>query len=89
MTLSLDEATIGIDREEFNIAWGAGCHPRFPKSQEAFDIQRFENLLRKTAIVGEIGLDTSSRVPLAFQLRNFRQILEIISKVPRLVVRQS
>jgi TatD DNase family protein len=60
-----------------------GCHPRSPKSQEAFDSQRFEDLLRKAALVGEVGLDTGSRVPLAFQLKNFRQILKIVSEIPR------
>jgi len=85
MTLSLDEAALGINRKEFNIAWGAGCHPRFPKSQEAFDVKRFEDLLEKTAIVGEVGLDAGSRVPLEFQMKNFRQVLEIVSNTPRLV----
>jgi TatD DNase family protein len=85
MTLSLDEAALGIIRNEFNIAWGVGCHPRFAKSQEAFNIRQFESLLEKTAIVGEVGLDAGSHVPLEFQLENFRQILEVISKLPRLV----
>ena len=35
--------------------------------------------------MGEIGLDTGSRVPLELQLKNFREILEIISIQPRLV----
>ncbi len=85
MTLSLDEAALGITHKEFNIAWGVGCHPRFAKSQEAFNIRQFESLLEKTAIVGEVGLDAGSRVPVEFQLKNFRQILEVISKLPRLV----
>ena len=85
MSLSLDEAALGIHRKDSNIAWGAGCHPRFLKSQEAFDAKRFEELLKKTAIAGEVGLDTSSRVPLELQVKNFRQVLEVVSKLPRLV----
>lgn len=85
MTLSLDEATLGISHNEFNITWGVGCHPRFPKSQEAFNVKQFEDLLEKTAVVGEVGLDAGSRVPLELQLKNFRQILEVVSRVPRLV----
>jgi TatD DNase family protein len=85
VTLSLDEAEIGVPREESNILWGAGCHPRFPKAQETFDAKRFERLLEKTALVGEVGLETGSRVPLELQLKNFRSILEIVSKIPRLV----
>ncbi len=84
MTLSLDEAVLGIGRKQSNIMWGAGCHPRFPRSQETFDVKQFEDLLKKTAIVGEIGLDAGSRVPLEFQLKNFRQVLEVVSKFPRL-----
>lgn len=85
MTLSLDEAEIGTSRKESNMTWGVGCHPRFLKSQEAFDVKRFKALLTKTAIIGEVGLDTGSRVPLELQLKNFRQVLEIASEYPRFV----
>jgi len=83
MTLSLDEAALAIRRITPNIAWGAGCHPRFPQAQAAFEIKRFEDIVIGTAIVGEIGLDSGSRVPLELQLKNFRQVLEVISKYPR------
>lgn len=85
MTISPDEAALVVPRKVSNIAWGAGCHPRNSQSQKAFDIKRFGDLLEKTAIVGEIGLDTNSRVPIELQLENFRQILEVVSKLPRLV----
>jgi TatD DNase family protein len=85
MSLSLEEAARVVGRKEPDIAWGTGCHPRFPLSQETFDIKRFGDLLEKTAIAGEIGLDAGSRVPLALQLYNFRQILEVVSRLPRLV----
>ena len=85
MTISLGEAVDGVGCKESNIAWGVGCHPLFQKSQETFDIEKFSSLLEKTAIVGEVGLDTGSRVPLEIQLKNFRQALEIVSRIPRLV----
>jgi len=85
MTLSLGEAVQVLGHQEPNIAWGTGCYPRIPKSQETFDIKRFSDLVTKTAIVGEIGLDTGSRVPLELQLKNFRQMLEVIAKLPCLV----
>jgi hypothetical protein len=69
MTLSLDEAARVVDRAEPQIAWGVGCHPRRRKPQEAFDAERFGELAERTAIVGEIGLDTGARVPLELQLR--------------------
>ncbi len=85
MALSIEETELAVNHKIPNIAWGAGCHPRFPQSQATFDAARFEAVLKKTAIVGEIGLDTGSRVPLELQLKNFREILEIISIQPRLV----
>jgi TatD DNase family protein len=85
MTISLDEAALAVSRKIPNVAWGAGCHPRFPQSQATFDVRRFGDVVEKTAIVGEIGVDTGSRVPLEMQLKNFRQVLEVVSKLPRLV----
>ncbi len=85
MTLSLDEAACCIDRREPTITWGVGCHPRKFKSQESFDAELFRELAKRTAIVGEIGLDTGSRVPIETQLRTFRQALEIVEELPRLV----
>jgi TatD DNase family protein len=85
MTLSLDEAARVIGRCEPIIIWGAGCHPRKPKSQESFDAELFAKLAKRTAIVGEIGLDIGSRVPLETQLKTFRQALEIVHELPRFV----
>ncbi len=85
MTLSLDEASLVVDRYEPNITWGVGCHPRNLKAQKAFNADRFRDLVERTAIVGEIGLDTGSRVPLELQLQNFRQALEVVAETPRLI----
>jgi TatD DNase family protein len=85
MTLSLDEAALVVDRYEPHIAWGVGCHPRNLKAQKTFDAKRFRELVERTSIVGEIGLDTGSRVPLDVQLQTFRQSLEIVAELPRLV----
>ncbi len=85
MTLSLDEAAHAAGQRDLPIAWGVGCHPRFPQAQQAFDAGRFRELAARTAIVGEIGLDTGSRVPLDTQLRVFRQALEVVADLPRLV----
>jgi TatD DNase family protein len=85
MTLSLDEAALVVDRYEPHITWGVGCHPRKLKPQEAFNAERFGELAERAAIVGEIGLDTGSRVPLERQLQTFRQVLEVVAELPRLV----
>ncbi len=85
MTLSLAEAALVIGRKEPHIAWAVGCHPRKLKAQEEFDADRFGELAERAAVVGEIGLDTGSRVPLERQLRTFRQILAIVAELPRIV----
>jgi len=85
MTISLDEAALVVNRRDNQVVWGVGCHPRKLKSQKSFDAERFGELAKRTAIVGEIGLDTGSRVPLENQLRTFRQALAIVSELPRLV----
>jgi TatD DNase family protein len=85
MTLSLDEAALVVERDEPRITWGVGCHPRQLKAQQAFNPGRFGELAERAAIVGEIGLDAGSRVPLELQLQTFRQALEIVARLPRLV----
>src|SRR3989304_1792013 len=85
MTLSLDEAARVIGRSEPYIAWGVGCHPRKVKAQAEFNADQFGELIERTAVVGEVGLDTGSRVPLDLQLKTFRQVLASVAKLPRLV----
>jgi TatD DNase family protein len=85
MSLSLEESEKALNRDDPFIIWGIGCHPRFLRSQQAFDSDRFRSLIEKTGIVGEVGLDGGSRVPLETQLSIFRQELEIIVGTPRLV----
>ena len=85
MTLSPGEAARVIGREGAYIAWGVGCHPRKLKAQDEFNFDRFRELASQTAIVGEVGLDTGSHVPLEQQLHVFRQVLSIVAELPRLV----
>jgi len=85
MTLSLEEAALVVGRGEPLVTWGVGCHPRKPRSQGSFDARRLRELAQRAAVVGEIGLDTGSRVPLEIQLRTFRQALEVVADLPRLV----
>lgn len=84
-TLSLSEAARVIGRQEPHIAWGVGCHPRKPNAQDEFSADQFGELVEHTAIVGEVGLDAGSRVPLERQIAVFRQVLAIVAEMPRLV----
>jgi TatD DNase family protein len=83
MSLSLDEAERALGRSDPLIAWGVGCHPRFPRAQQGFDRARFRSLAGRMAIIGEVGLDTGSRVPLDTQLQTFQQVLEVTAALPR------
>jgi TatD DNase family protein len=48
-----------------------------------FDAKRFRDLAEQSPIIGEIGLDTGSRVPLEVQQKTFRQALEIAADLRR------
>jgi TatD DNase family protein len=84
-TISLDEGERVLPRRDRFIAWGVGCHPRFLHSQEGFQATRFRALAEQSPLVGEVGLDTGSRVPLEMQLNTFRQVLDTVVDLPRLV----
>jgi TatD DNase family protein len=85
MTLSLKEASTAINRSDPWIAWGVGCHPRFPRSQLDFNADLFRSYVERSAIVGEIGLDGGSQVPLDIQQRNFRQVLDVLTDFSRII----
>lgn len=61
-----------------------GCHPGLVSAHEAFDIKRFASLITRTAFVSEIGLDGSSRVPVATQEATLDSILTILQRAPRI-----
>lgn len=88
MTISLEEAALAVGRQDPQIVWGVGCHPRKVRAQESFDVERFRDLAERTALVGEIGLDTGphyEHAPLETQLQTFREALKIVSDLPRIV----
>jgi TatD DNase family protein len=65
--------------------WGVGCHPRKQKAQDEFNAASFASMVARSALVGEVGLDTGSRVPMRQQVRVFRQILEMVAETPRVL----
>lgn len=84
MTLSPDEFETALARRARPfISWGAGCHPGVAEAQTAFDPERFRRLAERAAILGEIGLDKASAVPLETQIRTFRAILAIAAELGR------
>lgn len=85
MSLSLDAAERALNRTDPHIAWGVGCHPRFLRFQEDFNAMHFQTLAERTAFIGEVGLDTGSHIPMELQLKTFRQVLNVVTGMPRLV----
>lgn len=84
-TISLSEAQAAHGRTDSRICWGVGCHPRLPHAQAGFSRELFAGLIETTALVGEVGLDSGSRVASAAQLQSFRAILDVVAEQPRLV----
>lgn len=72
-------------RNDRRAVWGIGVHPGLVRSQRAFTAGRFRRLLSKTPVVGETGLDGSSRVPMSIQLETFRSVLEAAFDTPRIL----
>lgn len=57
VTRSLSEAAAAPHGVYPNLLWGLGVHPGSREALERYDGDRFEGLLPKFALVGEVGLD--------------------------------
>lgn len=84
MTRNTEEAESVLERTDDNTIWGVGCHPGLVGVQKGFSIEKFSHLIDKTPVVGEIGLDGKSRVPLSFQRENLTNIFKVLSVKPRI-----
>jgi TatD DNase family protein len=85
MTRSLDEFEAVKSRSDLRTLWGVGVHPGLVRAQKSFTVERFSELIENAALVGEVGLDGSSRVPIELQTKTFRQILGELQLRPRIV----
>jgi len=83
-TPSLAEAARAMIRHDNLTIWGVGCHPNLVRSQKAFELSTFVNLLDHTPFVSEIGLDGDSRVPLARQVEVLQEVLGALQSTPRI-----
>lgn len=85
MTRSLDEFEATQNRRDARTVWGLGTHPGLVRANKSFSAGAFEKAVQRTTLVGEIGIDGSSRVPIELQVKTFRSVLEILQRHPRLV----
>jgi TatD DNase family protein len=65
-------------RDEFAI-WGVGVHPGVPGAIAGFDAERFDQAVDQALLVGEVGLDGRSKVPMVEQRRVFDAVLELLA----------
>lgn len=85
MTRSLEEFEAVRGRRDVRTTWGLGVHPGLARANKSFSPAAFEQAVERTALVGEVGLDGTSRVPIEVQLRTFRSVLQVLQRHPRLV----
>lgn len=85
VTRSLDEARIAVRRRDATTVWGVGCHPGLALAQKAFSAAALSKLLDDTALVGEVGLDGKSRVPMETQVTTLRSILRVLEEKHRII----
>lgn len=85
MTRSLEEFEAVRSRSDLRALWGVGVHPGLVRAQKAFTVERFRQQIKDTPLVGEVGLDGSSRVPIELQTTTFRNVLEELQRQPRIV----
>jgi TatD DNase family protein len=77
-------AAAAARRDELCV-WGLGCHPQMATAFGSFDPDRLKDLLETTPLIGEVGLDGRSRVPMAEQRRVYRAALKVASERSRIV----
>lgn len=63
--------------------WGIGAHPGLGPAIESFDADSFRAALGEAVIVGEVGLDGASKVPLPEQKAVFDEVLAAVQDQPR------
>lgn len=85
MTRSLDEYRRVAQRDDAAIVWGIGCHPRLARAARKYDSASFRSSLAGTAVVGEVGLDGASTVPMDTQEDVLSQMFDALKEEPRLV----
>lgn len=72
-------------RQDRACIWGLGCHPQVVAAFTDFSSVRLAEMLERVPLIGEVGLDRRSKVPMAQQKDVFRQVLEVARVLPRLV----
>lgn len=83
VTRSLSEWQAAAARDDEMTLWGVGCHPALPDAVRAFDPRDFLDALETASFVGEVGVDSRSKVTRDAQVAVFVEILRAVQRVPR------
>lgn len=84
VTRSPDEYAQTLNRTDPTTTWALGCHPALATPQKNFDPHEFQRLLDNAAVIGEIGLDGNSRVPMETQRQILESIFGMLHETPRI-----
>lgn len=85
VTRSLDEFALAARRDDVAVAWGIGCHPGLARAVQDFDPGVFRASLAASALVGEVGLDSTSKVSMEAQREVLAQVFDALEATPRIV----
>ncbi len=85
VTREPSEWAAAAERRDELCVWGLGCHPRVAAAVADFNADRLAELIASTPLIGEVGLDGASKVPMADQRRVFRAALDVARDRSRLV----
>ncbi len=85
VTRSTSEYMSITERSHPLTMWGIGCHPGLVRVQNSYSEELFREMVEQTPVIGEVGLDGSSRVPIQKQREVFKNILRIAADSPRIV----
>ena len=77
VTRSLGEYQDVARRHDRSVLWAIGCHPGLAKAVRSFSRNDFRAALPSAAVVGEVGLDGSARLPIATQLEVFDEVVSV------------
>jgi TatD DNase family protein len=85
VTRSLAEFQEVVRRSDRSVAWGVGCHPGLARAIRNFSLDAFRAALASTPVVGEVGIDGSTKVPLEAQRAVFESVIRTMVETPRIV----
>jgi TatD DNase family protein len=83
MTRSRSEWQDALGRRDELTLWGIGVHPGVPAAINDFESDAFRSALQETVLVGEVGLDGASRVPMARQQAVLDDVLAAVQELQR------